>query len=93
MACARPGCPNNDAARRLAAILAADVVGYSRLMGKDEEGRCNLTEPAPRAAWSHTVAVQPHRPCDPRADCRHLHRSDSPYVLSGTRKRRSLGWV
>ena len=26
------------AQRRLAAILAADVVGYSRLMGKDEEG-------------------------------------------------------
>jgi len=26
------------AARRLAAILAADVVGYSRLMGNDEEG-------------------------------------------------------
>src|SRR5688572_31022460 len=25
-------------ARRLAAILAADVVGYSRLMGVDEEG-------------------------------------------------------
>jgi class 3 adenylate cyclase len=24
--------------RRLAAILAADVAGYSRLMGKDEEG-------------------------------------------------------
>jgi adenylate cyclase len=24
--------------RHLAAILAADVVGYSRLMGKDEEG-------------------------------------------------------
>jgi adenylate cyclase len=24
--------------RRLAAILAADVVGYSRLMGGDEEG-------------------------------------------------------
>ncbi|CUK10536.1 hypothetical protein RUE5091_03326 [Ruegeria denitrificans] len=24
--------------RRLAAILAADVVGHSRLMGKDEEG-------------------------------------------------------
>jgi adenylate cyclase len=30
--------------RRLAAILAADVVGYSRLMGKDEEGTlANLT--------------------------------------------------
>jgi class 3 adenylate cyclase len=26
------------AARRLAAILAADVVGYSRLMGQDEAG-------------------------------------------------------
>src|SRR6266567_8974023 len=26
------------AARRLAAVLAADVVGYSRLMGADEEG-------------------------------------------------------
>jgi class 3 adenylate cyclase len=26
------------AARRLAAILAADVVGYSRLMGEDEVG-------------------------------------------------------
>ena len=25
-------------ARRLAAILAADVVGYSRMMGEDEEG-------------------------------------------------------
>jgi TolB-like protein/class 3 adenylate cyclase len=28
--------------RRLAAILAADVVGYSRLMGRDEEGTLNL---------------------------------------------------
>jgi adenylate cyclase len=27
--------------RRLAAILAADVVGYSRLMGHDEEGTLN----------------------------------------------------
>jgi adenylate cyclase len=26
------------AIRRLAAILAADVAGYSRLMGEDEEG-------------------------------------------------------
>ena len=28
------------AARRLAAILAADVVGYSRLMGEDEAEGC-----------------------------------------------------
>lgn len=40
--------------RRLSAILAADVVGYSRLMGRDEEGtlaslkevRANLVDPA-----------------------------------------------
>jgi adenylate cyclase len=39
--------------RRLAAILAADVAGYSRLMGADEEGtherlkahRCELIDP------------------------------------------------
>ncbi len=31
----------NRAERRLAAILAADVVGYSRLMGLDEEGTLN----------------------------------------------------
>jgi adenylate cyclase len=30
--------PKTTATRRLAAILAADVVGYSRLMGADEEG-------------------------------------------------------
>ena len=35
------------APRRLAAILAADVSGYSRLMGADEEG----THQRPRA-WS-----------------------------------------
>jgi hypothetical protein len=32
---------NTTATRRLAAILAADVVGYSRLMGADEEGTQN----------------------------------------------------
>ena len=30
--------PTTTATRRLTAILAADVVGYSRLMGADEEG-------------------------------------------------------
>ena len=35
----RPGWPPTMAStRRLAAILAADVAGYSRLMGVDEEG-------------------------------------------------------
>ena len=48
--------------RRLAAILAADVAGYSRLMGADEEGtlerlkalRGELIDPKNRRApWSH----------------------------------------
>lgn len=44
----------NPMERRLSAILAADVVGYSRLMGRDEEGtlaslkevRANVVDPA-----------------------------------------------
>ena len=31
--------------RRLAAILAADVAGYSRLMGADEEGTHERLQP------------------------------------------------
>jgi class 3 adenylate cyclase len=46
--------------RRLAAILAADVVGYSRLMGRDENGtlarlkahRTERLEPAMAGGWS-----------------------------------------
>jgi hypothetical protein len=53
------------AAYHLAAIHAVDVVGYSRPMGKDEEGTCNLTEPAPKSGMV-AVAVQPHRLCGPR---------------------------
>jgi class 3 adenylate cyclase len=40
------------AIRRLAAILAADVAGYSRLIGADEEGtleRLNALRRAPRS--------------------------------------------
>ena len=45
--------------RRLAAILAADVVGYSRMMGEDEAG----TLAALRAVWSglFNPAVASHR--------------------------------
>jgi hypothetical protein len=38
------------AARRLAAILAAGVVGYSRLMGEDEAGTARPTHM--RARWT-----------------------------------------
>ena len=37
--------------RRLTAILAADVVGYSRLMGADEAGTLAALED--RANWIH----------------------------------------
>jgi class 3 adenylate cyclase len=35
----KAGPPDQSVERRLAAILAADVVGYSRLMEADEAGR------------------------------------------------------
>jgi class 3 adenylate cyclase len=40
--------------RRLAAILAADVAGHSRLMSKDEEGTLAATIPT-----SDTLAAVP----------------------------------
>ena len=40
------------AARRLAAILVADIAGYSRLMGEDEAG-------AARAVREHREAARP----------------------------------
>jgi len=43
------------ATRRLSAILAVDVVGYSRLMGEDEAGTA-------RAVSEHREAARPvHR--------------------------------
>jgi hypothetical protein len=59
--------------RRLAAILAADVVGYSRLMSADEEGthlrllayrREVIAPKGPRAPWPHRSrrkAAEKHR--------------------------------
>ena len=38
------------AARRLAAILAADIVGYSRLMGEDEAGTAKAVRERREAA-------------------------------------------
>jgi hypothetical protein len=45
------------ASRRLAAILAADVAGYSRLMGVDEEGTLELIHiPHLGLAYAHLFA-------------------------------------
>ncbi len=49
---AKVGDESASAARRLAAVLAADVVGYSRLMGEDEAGTA-------RAVREHREAARP----------------------------------
>src|SRR5882724_7831576 len=51
--------PEASTIRRLAAILAADVVGYSRMMGEDEVG----TLAAMRSVWSELFnpSVASHR--------------------------------
>ena len=44
------------ASRKLAAILAADVVGYSRMMGEDEAGTASLVRERREAAQSIIAA-------------------------------------
>ena len=48
----KAGVPRMTAARRLAAILAVDIVGYSRLMGEDEAGTA-------RGVREHRDAARP----------------------------------
>jgi class 3 adenylate cyclase len=58
--------------RRLAAILAADVVGYSRLMGADEEG----THERLKAHLRQLIdpKIKEHRgPTDRASGCAGLH--------------------
>ena len=47
--------------RRLAAILAADVAGYSRLMGVDEEGRLERLKALRRELTDPKIAAQDGR--------------------------------
>jgi adenylate cyclase len=42
--------------RRLAAVLAADVAGYSRLMGSDEEGTLDRLKAVRKALVDPTIA-------------------------------------
>jgi len=48
------------ATRRLAAILAADVAGYSRLMGADEEGTLERLKALRRELLEDRRAPGPH---------------------------------
>jgi class 3 adenylate cyclase len=57
---ADPGRPMS-AIRRLAAILAADVAGYSRLMGADEEGTLERLKALRRELLDPKIAE--HRGC------------------------------
>ena len=51
--------------RRLAAILAADIAGYSRLMGADEEGTLDRIKALRRELVDHKVEVfTSNRPTD-----------------------------
>ena len=45
--------------RRLGAILAADIAGYSRLMGADEEGTLTSATPWCAPSASRTVGIWP----------------------------------
>jgi class 3 adenylate cyclase len=45
--------------RKLAAILAADVVGYSRLMGRDESGTLARLPSIARNVWNQHSLRRP----------------------------------
>jgi hypothetical protein len=45
--------------RNLAAILAADVVGYSRVMGRDESGKQTHSSPRRRIHLTQAVEMPP----------------------------------
>jgi TolB-like protein/class 3 adenylate cyclase len=48
---------DNRVERRLAAVLAADVAGYSRLMGADEEGTLSRLKATRKALIDPTIAM------------------------------------
>ena len=52
---------SNETNRRLAAILAADVVGYSRMMGADEAGTLTSLKRHRESVFNPIVAVHKGR--------------------------------
>ena len=52
------------AVRRLAAILAADVAGYSRLMGADEEGTLERLKALRRELVDSRIGENSRPPCE-----------------------------
>jgi len=77
------------AARRLAAILAVDVVGYSRLMGEDEAGTTRVHREAARPiTFNATDRSPPIR--DVRGNRRQVFRDRQVTTLSGRSRRECL---
>jgi hypothetical protein len=73
------------AARRLAAILALDVVGYSRLMGEDEATTAQPTRIRARwtrPPWRRRAASIPQSQSNGRRSTRRIFRP----VFDGLRK-------
>jgi class 3 adenylate cyclase len=59
---------DHDASRKLVAILSADVVGYSRLMGEDEQATI-ATLSACRDIFTDTITAHQGRVVDTAGDC------------------------
>ncbi len=73
--------------RKLAAILAADVVGYSRLMGADEAGaQAAETARLSNGEWQPFLSKDaPHHGFVPFSD-------DDAAALGGATRDKSSGW-
>ena len=73
--------------RKLAAVLAADVVGYSRLMGRDEAGTLARL-PATREAARSSSVIQLVRAESGRESTLHGARGDQQATRKGGSKTR-----
>jgi hypothetical protein len=67
--------------RKLAAILAADVAGYSRLMGADEAGRGLAAVPLRLSRTKGITALTDDLACRPEAAHRHRRYSTTANLL------------
>ena len=67
--------------RKLAAILAADVAGYSRLTGLDEEGTLKRLRKLRRELISNLTDVMP--PFSPTGRCCQIRRGPAQSRIAG----------
>jgi hypothetical protein len=65
--------------RRLAAILAADVVGYSRLVGIDEEGTLAALKALRKSSWERPDGVKVRLP--PGAQLARIRGASGPQIF------------